>query len=164
VGPVITDIRSSILIVAPEGREEEAVMRLSRVGYDHAAGFLQGGMDAWVAAGLQAKKVTSVSAQEFVQARGAGVTLDVRKPSEYESAHLKTARSAPLDFIHSWVETLDKKQPYVLHCAGGYRSMIAASILQANGISNVTDVRGGFSEISKVPEAGPSIVRGPVLA
>ena len=152
VGTVIIDINAPILLVTPEGREEEAVMRLSRVGYDNCIGYLKGGMSSWRNASKKTEQIKSIPAEEFIGQYKTGYkTLDVRKPGEFESAHLKNAVSKPLDFIYEWTDAIDKSHPYMIHCAGGYRSMIAASILKAKGFTNLTDVQGGYSAISKLP-------------
>ncbi len=159
VGTVILDLKTPILLVTPEGREEETVMRLSRVGYDNCVGYLKGGLQAWKNAGKQVDQILSISADEFLSAYKTGAsTLDVRKPGEYESAHLKNAESKPLDFIYEWADNLDKAHPYMIHCAGGYRSMIAASILKNKGYKTLTDVQGGYGAISKLDKAQQEIV------
>ncbi|PBQ32620.1 MBL fold metallo-hydrolase [Sphingobacteriaceae bacterium] len=158
VGTVILDINAPILLVTPEGREEETVMRLSRVGYDNCIGYLKGGIDSWKTAGKKMETIKSIPATEFLEQYQKGYkTLDVRKPGEYESTHLKNAVSEPLDFIYDWADTLDKSHPYMVHCAGGYRSMIAASILKAKGYTNLTDVQGGYGAISKLDAAQKDI-------
>lgn len=158
VGTVILDIKTPIVIIAPKGREEEAVIRLSRVGYDNCIGYLEGGFENWKQAGKQVTQIKSIPAGEFIPAYTAGChTLDVRKPGEFESAHLKQADSKPLDFIYDWADTLDTSQPYMIHCAGGYRSMIAASILKSKGFHNITDVQGGYGAISKLENVQPEI-------
>lgn len=165
VGTLITNINSPIILITPAGREEETVMRLSRVGYDNCFGYLNGGIDAWKAAGKPLEKVASISTENFVNTLHQQPTiLDVRKPGEYEGAHLKTANSKPLDFISDWAHTLDKGNPYMIHCQGGYRSMIAISMLMANGVKNLTDVQGGFGAISKLPNAAPEIMSETVKA
>lgn len=165
VGTLIHDIHTPILLITPAGREEETVMRLSRVGYDNCIGYLEGGMSAWKAAGKTVEHEKSITAEEFMNAYAAGAaTLDVRKPGEFEGGHLKKAESRPLDFISDWMNTTDKSHPYMVHCAGGYRSMVAISILKANGFKNLTDVQGGFGAISKVESARPEIVTEPVKA
>lgn len=159
VGTVILDINAPILLITPEGREEETVMRLSRVGYDNCIGYLKGGFEAWKQAGKKTEHVNSIPAEEFITHYAGGAkTLDVRKPGEYESAHLEKAESQPLDFIYAWMGTVDKSQPYMIHCAGGYRSMIAASILKAKGFKHLTDVQGGYGAISKLEKAQNNIV------
>jgi len=158
VGTVILDIKAPILLITPQGREEETVMRLSRVGYDNCIGYLKGGMESWKNGGKKIEQIKSIPAEEFITEYAKGYkTLDVRKPGEFESAHLKNAVSEPLDFIYDWADTIDKSNPYMIHCAGGYRSMIAASILKAKGFTNLTDVQGGYGAISKLDKAQAEI-------
>lgn len=158
VGTLILDIKAPILLVTPEGREEETVMRLSRVGYDNCIGYLNGGIASWKNAGKKMETIKSIPAEEFIDQYKKGYkTLDVRKPGEFESAHLKNAVSEPLDFIYDWVDNVDKSHPYMIHCAGGYRSMIAASVLKAKGFQNITDVQGGYGAISKLDKAKSEI-------
>lgn len=151
VGALITDLQQEIILITPTGREEEAVKRLSRVGYDNCTGYLQGGFNAWVEAGKKVETITSIPAQEFASSyqKDGVITIDVRKPGEYEAKHLANVDSRPLDFIVDWNDLLDKNRNYFIHCAGGYRSMIAASILKAKGYKNLTDVAGGFAAITK---------------
>jgi hydroxyacylglutathione hydrolase len=159
VGTVILDINAPILLVTSEGREEETVMRLSRVGYDNCIGYLKGGINAWNTAGKKSEQIKSIPAEEFMGHYKTGYkTLDVRKPGEFESAHLKNADPKPLDFIYDWADVVDKSHPYMIHCAGGYRSMIAASILKTKGFTNLTDVQGGYGAISKLDKIGSEIV------
>lgn len=148
VGALIPDIKQQILIVSDEGREEEIVTRLARVGYDNAIGFLKGGFEAWKTAGKETDSIKSVSVDEFASVieNGANV-LDVRKKSEYDSEHIVSAENAPLDFINDNMSQIDKDKPYYVHCAGGYRSMIFTSILRARGYENLIDVDGGFKAI-----------------
>lgn len=150
VGTLIPDIRQEILIVADPGKEEEVITRLARVGYDHAIGYLAGGMDAWIRSGKETDALRSVSVQEFAAAQEhdpALLILDVRKKSEYDSEHIMNAMNAPLDTINDSMAMIDKNKTYYVHCAGGYRSMIFASILKARGFDNLIDVDGGFSAI-----------------
>lgn len=151
VGALIPDLKTQIILITHAGREEETVMRLSRVGYDNCVGYLQGGLEAWQAAGKHVDVIKSISADEFAKAYAANgiTTLDVRKPGEHEAKHLQKVVSKPLDFIADWQDTLDKNATYHIHCAGGYRSMIAASILKARGYKNLVDVAGGFGAITK---------------
>ncbi|MEO6303875.1 MAG: rhodanese-like domain-containing protein [Bacteroidia bacterium] len=159
VGTLISDLNFPILLVTPIGREEETVMRLSRVGYDNCIGYLKGGMDAWKNAGKKTEKVERVNAENFYTNYKKGAeTLDVRKPGEFDSAHLQKADAKPLDFIFDWIDSKDKNHPYLVHCAGGYRSMITISILKANGYTNLTNVDGGFGAISKVNGVEAEIV------
>lgn len=149
VGSLITNIKQKIIFIAEGGREHEVVTRFSRVGYDNTLGFLRGGIHAWLAAGFKVDKIGSISAMQFAKKLKEGniVALDVRKESEYLSEHVVGVENFPLDFIHSNFAEIKPDKEYALHCASGYRSLIAASIFQANGVKNVTDVRGGFNDI-----------------
>jgi len=151
VGALIPDVKQQILIVAEPGREKEVVTRLSRVGYDYAIGFLDGGFDAWKNAGKEADHISSVSAAELADKVAAGAVniLDVRKKSEYQSEHIVDAINAPLDFVNDSMAMVDKDKTYYVHCAGGYRSMVFISILKARGFNNLIDVKGGFKEIKE---------------
>ncbi|PRY04992.1 glyoxylase-like metal-dependent hydrolase (beta-lactamase superfamily II) [Pontibacter ummariensis] len=152
VGTLIPDIRQQILLVTDEEREEEVVTRLARVGYDYTIGYLKGGFAAWEEAGKDVDAVNSIKADEFArlyeQDKGIKV-VDVRKPGEYESEHVETASNAPLDYLNEHMAELPKEEAVYLHCAGGYRSMIAASILKARGFDNVVNVEGGFKAIAE---------------
>ena len=151
VGALITDLQQPIVFLADEGREEEVVTRLSRVGYDNTLGYLKGGIEAWKAAGKEVDTITSVSADTFkteLEAGNANV-LDVRKPGEYISEHIEKAKNTPLDFINDEMARIDKGTEYYIHCAGGYRSMIFASILKSRGYNKVIDVAGGFKAIKE---------------
>jgi hydroxyacylglutathione hydrolase len=147
VGALITDLKQPILLVVEEGKAEETIMRLARVGYDHAIGYLEGGIIAWQFAGKDTDAIASISPMEY-QARihldPDANTLDVRKPGEYEEGHLKDGLSKPLDYINDWTNEINPSGTYFIHCAGGYRSMIAASILKARGVENVIDIEGGY--------------------
>lgn len=150
VGTLVPDIKQQILIVADAGREEEVVTRLARVGYDFAIGYLAGGFEAWQAAGMEVDEIHSVTAEAFAAAEVADSNiniLDVRKKSEYYSEHIVNAENAPLDNINESMASIDKDKTYYVHCAGGYRSMIFASILKARGFDNLINVAGGFSAI-----------------
>ena len=151
VGALITDIKQPIILVTPTGREEETVMRLSRVGYDHCIGFVEGGVTEWKHAGNKTSSILSISADEFTgKLNNTSLDiLDVRKPGEYEASHLVNVNSKPLDFITDWQNGLAKDKEYHIHCAGGYRSMIAASILKRNGYDKLIDVAGGYGAIQK---------------
>jgi hydroxyacylglutathione hydrolase len=150
VGALITNLKTPILIIAPEGRHEETVTRLSRVGYDNCLGFLKDGIENWKKAGKPVYSIQNVDAPEYTKLYKQGVfTLDVRKPGEFDSNHLATALNKPLDYIHGWVSELDKTKQYYINCAGGYRSVIAASILAKQGYSDLINVSGGFAAISK---------------
>lgn len=150
VGTLIPDIKQQILIVADAGREEEVVTRLARVGYDFAIGYLEGGFEAWKKAGMEVDEIQSVTVDEFAAAEVADSNiniLDVRKKSEYYSEHIVNAENAPLDNVNDAMASIDKDKTYYVHCAGGYRSMIFASILKARGFDNLINVAGGFSAI-----------------
>ncbi len=150
VGTLISDINQPILIVAPVGREEEAVMRLSRVGYDNCLGYLQGGFESWKNENKPVSGVENMDAESFSKIYSDKIcTLDVRKPNEFSGGHLALAESNPLDFINDWKDNLDKTKPYYIHCAGGLRSMIAASILKANGYQHLINIEGGYGALSK---------------
>ena len=149
VGAMIVDVRQPLLLITEPGREEEAVTRLSRVGFDRVTGYLAGGFEAWKQSGRPVELVDRISAQTFAETVRPGVDriLDLRRPSEFETAHLEGAENRPLERLNEWIGTLDPKQHVFLHCAGGYRSMIAAGILQARGYRRFSDVAGGFSAI-----------------
>lgn len=151
VGALVADVEQPILLVAPEGREEETVTRLSRVGFDKTLGYLKGGIEAWKKAGKEVDTVDSVNAQELKAKIGQGVPVfDVRKESEYQAEHVKDAHLTPLDYINDHLTEFPNKETFYIHCAGGYRSMIAASILKSRGIHNLVDVAGGFADIKNV--------------
>jgi glyoxylase-like metal-dependent hydrolase (beta-lactamase superfamily II)/rhodanese-related sulfurtransferase len=151
VGALIPDLQQPIIFLADEGREEEVVTRLSRVGYDNTLGFLKGGIDAWKAAGKETDAVKSIPATAFADElkKGDLHVVDVRKPSEFSAEHVEDAVNHPLDYINEEMEKLEEDKTYHLHCAGGYRSMIAASILKSRGFHNLVDVAGGFKAISQ---------------
>jgi len=151
VGAMIADVKQPIVLVCEAGKEEEAITRLSRVGFDNVLGYLAGGIPAWIEAGLEVDTVNTISAEEFARQfkPGESLVLDVRKETEYAAEHVEEAHSRPLAAINDWVRDVQPNQHFFLHCAGGYRSMIAASILQARGYRNFTEVEGGFSAISK---------------
>jgi glyoxylase-like metal-dependent hydrolase (beta-lactamase superfamily II)/rhodanese-related sulfurtransferase len=148
VGALILDSKQPIILVTPIGREIETITRLARVGYDNTIGYLQGGFETWKAAGLEYDTVSSISAQELEQIMTSKPPIfDVRKPGEYAAEHIIDVPSTPLDFINEHLAEFPKDKPFYLHCAGGYRSMIAASILKARGYHNVVNILGGFSAI-----------------
>ena len=151
VGALIPDINQEILIVAEGGKEEEVITRLARVGYDNAIGYLDGGFDMWKAAGKETDSITSISVDELAEAAKSKDIdiLDVRKKSEYDSEHIVAAENLPLDFINETMDQVSKDKKYYIHCAGGYRSMIFASILKSRGYDNIVDVQGGFKAIKE---------------
>ena len=150
VGSLIVDVKQPILLVTDEGKEEEAVTRLSRVGFDHVIGHLKGGFNAWLAAGKEADVVDRITAEQFAhEVRiGKDKVVDVRRESEYAAEHVEDAYNRPLAYINDWIKDVNPKEHFFLHCAGGYRSMMAASILQARGYRNFTEIAGGFGAIS----------------
>ncbi len=151
VGALIPDLKHSILLIAESGMEEEALTRLSRVGYDQVLGYLKGGFEAWKESGKETDTVTRISPEEFakVYEKDKTIVIDVRKPGEFAGEHIDGAKSIPLDYINEDLAQFPKDQAFYIHCAGGYRSMIAASILKSRGWDNFIDVSGGFSQISK---------------
>ncbi|WEK68690.1 MAG: MBL fold metallo-hydrolase [Candidatus Chryseobacterium colombiense] len=150
VGTLIVDVKHPILLVCEEGTEEEAITRLSRVGFDHVVGYLKGGFEAWKNAGKETDEVKRISPSEFAEAFNAdSKVIDVRKLTEYSAEHIDNAYNKPLDTISDWITSIDDSEHFFLHCAGGYRSMIAASILNSHGIRNFTEIEGGFNGIKK---------------
>lgn len=151
VGAMVVDVAQPLLLICDPGQEEEALTRLSRVGFDHVLGYLKGGFSAWQQEGRETDSVRRISAAQFAGEfePGKSKVIDVRKDSEYESAHVDGAFSRPLAFISDWFAALPSGEPFYLHCAGGYRSMIAASILKARGIHNFKEVEGGYNAIAQ---------------
>ncbi len=151
VGAMIPDIKQELLLVTDEGREEEVITRLARVGYDYTIGYLKGGFEAWKKAGKEIDQIKSISANELseIMDKQEISIVDVRKKSEYQSEHIVNAENEPLDFINDSMAHLDKNKTYYVHCAGGYRSMIFNSILRARGYENLIDIKGGFKDIKE---------------
>ncbi len=153
VGTLVTDLKQPILFLAEEGREEEVVVRLSRVGYDNTVGFLQNGMTAWKEAGFESTRLHEISADEFAtlyEMDAPNVNLlDGRRRSEFESEHIIGAVNFPLDFINQNMAQLDRNKKYYVHCAGGFRSVIMCSILQARGFEKLVNIRGGYKALSQ---------------
>lgn len=160
VGALITDLKQPILIVCDNGKEEETVLRLARVGYDNTLGYLDGGVEVWKSSGRSLDEINSISASEFKDIYNTGEldVLDVRRPAEYETEHIVRAKNKPLDFINEWTATLDREKTYYIHCAGGYRSVITASILKARGFEKLVEVAGGYSAIAKTNIPKTSLV------
>ncbi|MCH7784132.1 MAG: MBL fold metallo-hydrolase [Bacteroidetes bacterium] len=152
VGTLISDVKQSILLVTPKERQEEAITRLSRVGFDNTLGFLNGGFEAWKDTGRDYDTVTSIPALEFkkVIEKDPVHVFDVRKESEYQPEHIEKAKNTPLDFLNNYLTDFPTEDILYVHCAGGYRSMIASSILKSRGIHNIIDIAGGFKAIKKV--------------
>ena len=157
VGELIIDVKQPIILIAPEGREEEAVTRLSRVGFDNTLGYLQGEIDAWKLSGKEIDTVNSipVSVMEVDLPVFKTTVFDVRKLSEHQSEHVVEAINTPLADLNSHLEQFTKEEKFYIHCAGGYRSMIASSILKSRGIHNMIDIQGGFKAIaeSRIPRS-----------
>ena len=151
VGALITDLKQPIILVVPEGKSKEAVTRLSRVGYDHTLGYLKGGIKAWKASGKDTETLESISARNFAKKASEEQLniLDVRREGEYKSTHLLNAKHFALDFINENMNTLSKDETYYIHCATGYRSVIAASILKARGFNHLVDVAGGIGAVKR---------------
>ncbi len=150
VGTLIGNTKHPILFIAPEGREEETITRLSRVGFDNTLGYLDGGINTWVKQGKAVEQIENVSAQELkTQVDNGKPIFDVRKESEYNFAHIPYVTLVPLDRIKQNLNCFDHNKPFYLHCAGGYRSMIALSILKSRGIHSGINVLGGMKSIKK---------------
>lgn len=154
VGEMISDINQAILLVTEPGREEECMIRLSRVGYDNTIGYLEGGFKSWLQANKETdslKRITGEQLETLLQTTKLSL-FDVRKKSEFDSEHLLNSINIPLNQINTKLDSFPKDKPFVIYCAGGYRSMIAASILKQRGFDNFMDVSGGFNEIAKTTE------------
>jgi len=152
VGALVADVNQPLALIVPEGQAQEAITRLSRVGFDNVIGYLEGGIDAWKNAGMDLDSLASITADELagnLEKYGPDNVLDVRKPGEFAAEHIKDVESVPLDFLNDYMGDLDRHKKYFIHCAGGYRSMIAASILKSRGFENVIDVKGGFNAIKE---------------
>ena len=151
VGALVGDVKQSLILITEQGKEEETVTRLTRVGFDNILGHLKGGFDAWKNAEKEVDTINRITAEQFAAdvKIGEDKVIDVRKESEYAAEHVEEAYSKPLAYINDWVKDINPEEHFFMHCAGGYRSMIAASILQARGYRNFTEIEGGFAAISK---------------
>lgn len=147
VGALIPDIKQNILLVCDAGREEEAVTRLARVGYDNALGFLLGGIEKWKEFCGEIDAINTISATDFAAISDDKNIIDVRKPDEFSAEHILGAENVPLDYINEQFTELDKHKNYYIHCAGGYRSMIFSSILKSRGFDNIMEIQGGFKAL-----------------
>jgi glyoxylase-like metal-dependent hydrolase (beta-lactamase superfamily II)/rhodanese-related sulfurtransferase len=145
----LMDIGRTIVVVCDKGKEEETILRLARVGYEQVKGFLGGGFAAWASAGKPVDTIVSIDAAAFARQATASAVLDVRKISEAEAGHLKEAHVIPLADLPDHLAGLNKEESLYVHCAGGYRSVIASSILKANGFNNIINVLGGWNQIKK---------------
>lgn len=151
VGALIGDVKQPLMIIAPEGREEETITRLSRVGFDQTLGYLEGGFEAWKSSGKEYDMISGVNAKDLeklVKEKKVAV-FDVRKENEFLSEHIASAQNTPLDFLNDHLDRFPENNPFYIHCAGGYRSVIAASVLKKRGIHNLIDVQGGFKAIKE---------------
>lgn len=151
VGALIADVEQPILLVVPEGRLEETITRLSRVGFDNVLGHLQGGFNTWKESGKEVDQLESIPATELekILEQGEAPVFDVRKPGEYNNGHIVGAHLTPLDYLNDHLAEFPAQEKFFVHCAGGYRSVIAASMLKARGIHNLVDVAGGYGAIKK---------------
>lgn len=148
VGALIMDVKQPLLLVTPEGREQETITRLSRVGFDNVLGYLEGGIKAWKEAGFEIDSMKSISPEEFAsQLSEKSVVVDARKPGEFQAEHVENALNIPLDTVNQYFSEVPEKDEFYLHCAGGYRSVIMGSILKSRGIHNFINVEKGISGI-----------------
>ncbi len=150
VGALIVDVKQPLLLVTDEGKEEESVTRLSRVGFDNILGHIKGGFAAWLASGKEGDVVDRITPESFAREVeiGKDKIIDIRKETEYAAEHIDEAYNRPLAYINEWIKDINPEEHFFMHCAGGYRSMIAASILQSRGYRNFTEIDGGFKAIS----------------
>ncbi|MBU4538972.1 MAG: MBL fold metallo-hydrolase [Weeksellaceae bacterium] len=156
VGAMIVDVHQPILLVSDLGTEEEVITRLSRVGFDNVLGYLEGGFDSWKNSGREIDAIHRISAEEFAKKfNDSSKVIDVRKETEYDAEHVNEAFRRPLADINEWAVSLNNEEHFFIHCAGGYRSMVASSILNSRGIRNFTEIEGGFNKIkeTEVPKS-----------
>ena len=152
VGTIIEDVTKPILLVTPEDRVEETITRLARVGFDNCLGFLKGGIKTWMTQGKSTANVNVIDSADFkklIKNKELKV-FDLRKSDEYISGYIPNAQNIPLDFVNQKISSFHLKDTFYMHCAGGYRSMIAASILKSNGIHNFIDIKGGFNALKRI--------------
>jgi len=149
VGVIYQDVKTPLVLVVEEGREEEVATRLARIGFDNAKGFLKGGVEAWKASGRSLSSIDSITPEAFAKVEKPNV-LDVRKESEFKSQHVIGAENTPLDYWRDNLAKIDKSKTYHVHCKGGYRSMVFASVLHASGYENLINVQGGFDAIKEI--------------
>ncbi len=148
VGELIPNIKQKMVLITYPGKEEESIIRLARVGYDYAIGYLEGGFETWKNAGLLIDTINRINANQLKsELKNAIPLIDVRKKSEFNAEHVLNAVNIPLNELAKRLDEIPKTKPFILNCAGGYRSMIAASILKQNGITHFKDVIGGFNTI-----------------
>lgn len=151
VGALIADVKQPILLVTPPGKEEETVTRLSRVGFDNTLGYLDGGFEAWLKSGKEIDSLESISAAAFkeIYDKEPVPVFDVRNNGEFDNGHLPDVHFTPLNFLNNYLAEFPSDKTFYIHCAGGYRSVIAASILKSRGIHNLVDIAGGFGAMRK---------------
>jgi len=150
VGALLGNVAQKLVVVVPEGREEETITRLARVGFDHVLGYLQGGIAAWKTAGFETESIASIPPETFAaQLTTGSYIIDARKPGEFEAEHVKNAINLPLDSILENLHSVPTETPFFLHCTGGYRSVIMASILKARGFNNMINVEKGINGIKQ---------------
>ena len=151
VGALIPDVNQQLLIISEPGREEESIMRLARVGYDKVIGYLNGGFDSWVKAGKETDTVNRITTSEFekIYEKEKPLVIDVRKPGEYNAEHVDGSINIPLDYINESLAEFPKDKNFIIHCAGGYRSMTTASILKSRGWNDFREVEGGYDSIKR---------------
>jgi len=147
VGALIRDTKQPILLITPDGMEKETITRLSRVGFDNTLGYLNGGLNAWKIAGFETDTIDSISPEEFASKYENSIVVDARKPSEYNAEHVEKAINIPLDYVNVQLAEVPKEEPFFLHCAGGYRSVIMSSILKSRGYHNMINVEKGMAGI-----------------
>ncbi|WP_347069183.1 MBL fold metallo-hydrolase [Flavobacterium sp. WV_118_3] len=155
VGALIMDVQQPILLIVSEGKEKEAITRLSRVGFDNCHGYLKGGLEAWKAAGFETDSIVSITPEQFATDKDTGKLpiVDARKPGEFSAEHVEGAINIPLDFVNNQLAEVPTESDFYLHCAGGYRSVIMASILKARGYHNIINIEKGISGIRNTPVA-----------
>ncbi len=163
VGSMIVDVNQNILLVTDPGKEQEAITRLSRVGFDQLLGHLAGGFETWKHSGKTIDTIVRINAAQFEgeYVHGKSKVIDVRKCSEFSNGHVPDAENLTLSEINNWMSSINPKEHFYLHCQGGYRSMIAASILQSRGYRNFSEIEGGYGAISKT---GIPSLKAPVTA
>lgn len=147
VGALIRDVKQPILLITPEGKEEETITRLSRVGFDNTLGILDGGLEAWKKAGFETDSISSISPETFEKEYQTKPIIDARRPGEYQAEHIIGAKNIPLDFVNDLYKELPQEETFYIHCAGGYRSVIMSSILKARGYHNMINVEKGMGGI-----------------
>lgn len=151
VGALIKDVEQPILLIVEDDVIEEAITRLSRVGFDNILGYLDGGLENWKKEGKDVESIDSIPADQFASQfeKGGRKVFDVRKPGEWEAQHVAGAKNTSLGELNNHLAEFPKDDKFYIHCAGGYRSVIAASILKSRGIHNMVDVKEGFDAIQE---------------